>query len=37
MSKKNFSKKETLKNDFENPSGLSPILAGSLLLSLYGS
>ena len=27
MSKIFFSKKETLKNDFENPSGLSPILA----------
>ena len=30
-----FPKKETLKNDFENPSGLSLILADSLLHSLY--
>ena len=29
--------KETLKNDFETPSRLSPILVGSLHLSLYGS
>ena len=38
MYKKNFPQKrlETLKNDFENPSGLSPILAGSLLLLLIG-
>ena len=32
-----FPVKETLKNYFENPSGLSPNLAGFLLLSLYGS
>ena len=33
--KKNVQKK-TLKNDFENPSELLPILAGSLLLLLIG-
>ena len=34
---KNFSIEETLKIDFENPSVLLPILAGSLLLLLNGS
>ena len=33
---KKISKRKTLKNDFENPSRLSPILAGSLLLLLIG-
>ena len=32
----NISQKKTLKNDFENLSKLSPILAGSLLLLLIG-
>ena len=36
MSKKIFPPKETLINDFENSSELSPILAGSLLLLLIG-
>ena len=34
--KKMFSQKETLKNNFENTSGLSPILVGSRLLLLIG-
>ena len=36
MSKKFFPQKDTLKNYFENPSRLSLILAGSLLLPLIG-